>query len=74
MENARRALMDDVASLRKTLDEKDNGIQRYDSINPMFLQVVVFLARLREESERIRFNCEQDIQNTRLQVKEIIVR
>lgn len=29
---------------------------------------------LREENERIRFDCEQEIQSTKIQVKEIIVR
>jgi hypothetical protein len=31
------------------------------------------IVSLKDECERTRFNCEQDMQKTRLQVKEIIV-
>ncbi|CAF3959313.1 unnamed protein product [Rotaria sp. Silwood2] len=55
IDNAKQKLMDELATMRKTLNEKDNEIQN-----------------LREECERIRFNSEQEVNKTRLQVKEIV--
>ncbi|CAF3378092.1 unnamed protein product [Rotaria sp. Silwood1] len=55
IDNAKQKLMDELATMRKTLNDKDNEIQN-----------------LREECERIRFNSEQEVNKTRLQVKEII--
>ncbi|CAF3069840.1 unnamed protein product [Rotaria socialis] len=55
IENAKQKLIDELASLKRTLNEKDNEIQK-----------------LKEECDRIRYNSDQEINKTRLQVKEII--
>jgi hypothetical protein len=58
------------------MEQLDNAKQKL--INELATLKMTFsifeIFSLKEESERIRFNCEQEVYNTRLQVKDIIVR
>jgi hypothetical protein len=74
MEDAKQRLKNELENIKITLNKKDNEIQRYIKKKKIQKDLFIFeLFSLKEESERIRFNCEQEVYNTRLQVKEIIV-
>jgi hypothetical protein len=72
IDHAKEKLISELTALRTTLNEKDDEIQQYgNKIIEMIYLLIHY--RLKEESDRIRFNCEQEVYNTRLQVKEIMV-
>lgn len=74
METIRRNLTEDLAALRTSLKERENEIARYELFHSPQPCLLISRISLREECERIQFDSEQEIQKTKLQVQEIIVR
>jgi chromosome segregation ATPase len=74
LNDAKEKLTNELAVLKKTLNEKDNEIEKYEKLNIDVNHLFFSLFSLKQECERIRFDSEQEVHNTRMQVKEIIVR
>ncbi len=72
MNDAKEKLINELASMKTILTEKDNEIEWYEEKNQGY-QTSFFSFSLKQECERIQFNCEKEIVETRQQVKEIIV-
>ena len=74
MDIAKQKLMDELSALRATLEEKDKDIEKYSKKNLLWIENdFLNLFSLKEDCDRIRYNCDQEVFNTRLKVKDIIV-